>query len=620
MCNLIELNPNPYCHLDYAELNMHYTNMMWDRADRISQYIIYAIPTAAVATAEVVKNASFLLYNAAVCVINTTSSLLYKISTIFANIFQSIIETPTNTQLNTATFRHQTATASPERRITSHFESKDLASFKLAMRTAASADNNPISEHSPIEAYVQNQRCTIWYNLDQDAVNVRITHQGEQRTLTMKIDDLGNISSLTVNGAQQTTFPDIFELYMWACFQQSFEASSEYRQEENHIKIRVVREGLNQAPDFHLNSLAEQLGQLNNGKTLNVKFLNFDLQQGEGIDAGGLSRDFMDDLWHGLLSGNSRHLTFSKRPNETEAMPQVTGQPNADGIPRALPHQEPLLRNMGATMMHCFLTDQQIPIGRRFEEGLFKAIFSLTEAEVQADHLPFAVQLKMMKAISEFRDSQNLVTAIRALEENNWDAIRDNAEWIGAEVPDTDEFNAGNQNHQNIVTNALKGYLYEQYSSTLVPIHQIAKGMKLIANNLRHPWGAIAWQDFSDQVQGSLDRQFIADNIEINNNVAQAVRRKAQWLREWILDEETPNSQIQEFIKFATGSTTLPVNGRIRVTEQDSDYLPVPKAHSCFSSIEISPVDASYGRHNDYTKEAFIESLVSLANFEYQMG
>lgn len=84
------------------------------------------------------------------------------------------------------------------------------------------------------------------------------------------------------------------------------------------------------------------------------------------------------------------------------------------------------------------------------------------------------------------------------------------------------------------------------------------------------------------------------------------------------------DQEIRAFLKFVTGSSSLPKDKDITVESQaEGDALPVPKTHTCSFVIELAPVPSKYGEFNDHTPEGFIKSLRELAlarPFDYQQA
>jgi hypothetical protein len=170
-----------------------------------------------------------------------------------------------------------------------------------------------------------------------------------------------------------------------------------------------------------------------------------------------------------------------------------------------------------------------------------------------------------------------------------------------------------------------------QLGVQLAPIHAIAQGMYSICD-ISEPdryecWNTSNYKNFDTKVQGSLDRNVISQKIV--NKVSRyqpyyaEVNKKIGWLKRWIVNEAT-DEELRNFLKFATGSSSLPTGPRIKIREQLFSYLPCPRAHTCFHQIDISPEPCSYANaFNDHNYENFIDCLKKLALVnpgDYQMS
>ena len=631
MCLPVFQTNTPF-QLEYVELNMFLTNAMWERVNEEweTASCVYRVAIAfllfCVAVQEIIKNGILLFYNEVVFVINTASDFIYQISNLFSKVIKG--ESPTLNDINLF--------GQPQKpqiyAIQNQFSPKTLLIFKSAMRAAAMratafSTEDPISKQNPLIAYLGDHEIATWYNLDDEKIYIQDKHQQSLPTLALKISGLGYISSIQVDGRNQEAFPGNFEPYMRSCFQQAFIVSSRYQTLwEDEINIQVVRDGLKEVPDYHFKALAKKLAPLNRVIKLRVEFLDPDLKiPCRGLDGGGPSRDYMDELWAGILSGNSQVLQFEREEQQNEAMPKASGSLNNDGIPSLSPLEQSLLQDMGVIIAYCYLSTGQfkVLIGRRLEETLFKALFSLTDGEVDNPNLPFSAQLKMMKVILECRGIKNdqlILLLEKWIEKDlNFEEARKTLKDVfSLEVPKE----AITEKDQEAIINLLKTTLYESCNSDLLaPIHFIAKGIKQFLGATGHEWNSVSgeWKQFSNEVQGGLDRNFIADKFVLDENAPPEVSKKAGWLIKWLKDPQTPDEHVQDFIKHATGSSSLRNDGFITIASQvKKPYYPVPFASTCFNEISLSPKDALFGSYDDETEESFIKSLRALTrDFNY---
>lgn len=305
-------------------------------------------------------------------------------------------------------------------------------------------------------------------------------------------------------------------------------------------------------------------------------------------------------------------------------------------------------------------------LGRRFDEGLFRAILSLTAEEIDTplEKLSIQTKLNMCKALLEANldagmDLDYLKKRVAWLE--NFDQLNDQAILEAAESvhlanclpqhftvnnqdddPDLDKIKQNKGEFKTFLSAALLSQVgvHGQFAAQLAPIQEIARGMKSIcgctlqtSRNNDH-WDTtirrVAYQEFSNAIQGLLDRNKIAKQIELKNrmypaNTKSEIEKKINWLQEWIKDKENgaTEQELKTLLKFLTGASSLPKDKTISVGAQGRPYYPVPIAHTCTLSMDLSPEPCKYLTYNDHTKEDFIKSIKELAfknSPGFQMG
>ncbi len=595
-------------NLDYAELNMKYTNAarMWAVARNISAFV-YAVPLALIAAAElIVKNSLFSLFNAVVFVIKTTVWAVSKVIDVVRSCFGAVKKS--------AGGRVQPVNESARggvQLINTQFTADDLITFRSALRLATSPDNRT-------EVFLEQFLYTLWFDQATQTVNVQDLNREGQPTLSLQIAEGGQVLSIKIDGIAQAIFPPEFEACMYPCFMKSLEVSSTYLKVDDEIRIRVIRRGLCEIAEYHLDQLGRALQVGNRAPSLHVQFLTNSLDRDEGIDAGGPRRDYFDDLMRSLLL-NKGELRFVTPPQTALCMPVTTDPYQNHRVPDITAIERPLFQKLGAAMMLSYQSEGALLVGRRFHDWLFRAAFSLTAAEVDTPFANLAPQtlLKMSKEI--LLAGQASVRVVDLLEnahlnEDQWAEAAEIAKMADG-WPDDFEFAPGNARHEQLVLDGLRTVLFSEVGRYLAPIHAIAKGI----TDTRRRWGImnerIRWDTFSDRIQGRIDGAAIANSLRINEgeNITPLIRQKVQWIQEWLRDPATSQDDIREFVKFATGSSSLGLGAHIRVSCQMGQSIPAAVGHSCFSTIDLSPQHCAYGRYNDNTKENFIRALRELS-------
>lgn len=725
---------------EYLEHDMELTRAfhMLMVTERISVFV-YAVPFVFIALTEgVVKNGLFLMYNLVAFTLNTIIDVAAKVSELAMSCFCDDDEdnevqishvSSTNTERfspytdSQAYINAQTASllsrirsvdqirpaqvdepAEAVRVIPTAYAADDLITLKFAIKDASSPER-------PIEVTKDGLRCHVWYNRRNDVLCIR--NLLDQRTLTLKITDVGQFSSICLDGVDQDRFPADFDLCMAACLDKAFEVSSTYntanasgtRFVDNYgrplILIRTLKESLSRVPAYHLEQFVAQLASIQGTvPSIRVQFRERSLQNNEAIDAGGPSRDWLDALMKAVTE-DSNDLRFTTGEGGLKMPATATEDQDDDPLlPTMLSDGgRKMCREIGQVMLFAHQThrrewpeDQQreLMIGNIFEKALYEAIFSLAGAEVDAgfDQLSEATLLKMAHAIFRARNTPTevinllgcmlpqdqryvLPAAELALEQvqyllggmsvdrqgiwreahewarisNGWIPIanfdpRNTAHrqqvrnglvrlqdpmtpdrWAQAHLhaqgsdgwENIPNFDHTNPEHQLQVQNGLRKLLWAQLGESLDPIHAMAQGMVLA----KRRWDVDLSQEtptqFCDKIQGTIDREAVANSLQILDRVSEQERtppfnNQFEWLKDWVLNEAS-SDQVTALVRFATGGSTLPIGGRIFVEAQRNFFTPMPKGHTCFNQIDLTTTVCNLGGYSNATKGEFLAGL-----------
>ena len=550
--------------------------------------------------------------------------------------------------------------------------SADLKMFRAALLKVQKENRGTVI--NPIILVEDQTRYCFWYNSEDCAIFIEKSEdwaeKNDESGLGLIIDSDGEIVIVKIDREIQdsTKIPEKFLPLLQACFAKSLEISTSFLilnhdDGNRYLLAMMIRRGLKKIPDFHLTELSKTLKIfMDNTKIedpkIKVVFLNDDLSLDQGVDEGGLTRDYFDDLMEGFIQ--SEPLLFQKVLPSSLVMPRLK---SSDFF------KEYKYKQLGRLIMYCYHSqpiagshwNKAYTLGFHFDYALFKAVLCLTAKEIDTsfEALSDETNLKMGKALLDARidagdDMQSFVKLF------NWISHFRNIncsdgplqkseleepathlmhgcqlpkEWTvnnEGEEPDMDKIYANRALFlfylEDLFFNS-KG-LHGEIGRQIRAIHAIADGMKSFLKIKFTFFADEYWNetlsktdylDFSDKVQGCVDRKEIASKIELDGSVvlagngAIAIQEKVDWLKEWIVEEATSND-LRNLLKFLTGSTSMPKDAKITVISQVGTFYPVPIAHTCGLHMEISPVKSNYGKdYNDHDKANFIKSLKDLA-------
>jgi len=530
----------------------------------------------------------------------------------------------------------------------------------------------------PVKIKNEEHYYVVWQTPKDKVFNIQDLDNfallSEDNHLGLTINKFGKITSLRIENIDQSpmnlSIPLRFRPQMRACFNKALELSSDYIKEfvedddDPNITIKLIKRSLKTVPEYHLTrlvrSLTAEIRTIKDPK-IHIRFLQNNLKAAKGLDAGGLARDYFDDLMEGLLNG---FLKFQTMPETKLKLPRTQKDCEGSDITPSLDSEEKVLyRSLGKLLMY-FFHSESIPArnprysqenicisGRHFDDALFRAAFSLEadELNVPFETLGTATMLKMCKALASERSDMSFYNKlISLLQKQNKLSDKELLEAAAtAEILDIlpEEIDLKDKNgnleinkvkhHKALIFDLLTTILFTrkgdhgQFGAQLPPLHAIAQGMKSFSNP-GHNFSATQldpyWDqqimkknaaDFSTKVQGTIDRNLIANSIVLKSNAPNPeMMKKVVWMKEWIRDG-APDSDLRDFLKYVAGPASLPKGKHIKILRQEKPFVPTMKAHSCFFELEMSPSPCGIVEFNDKTKEGFIKCLKASFTNEY---
>lgn len=404
----------------------------------------------------------------------------------------------------------------------------------------------------------------------------------------------------------------------------TYKGSSDYTKP----KLSVVREGLKRIPEWHLNELCKRM---KGGKDLRVEFLAEDLVPEEGLDGGGVKRDYVANLVESL---QERESLFACVDGFLK-MPRTLSPDFKCRDAEALTYQ-----NLGYLFrVACEPDRDPIATGQFFSDALFKAVLSLEQFELEDNIVNADITLKIAKVVLAHLDSNSTpaiknvigcldmnVSTLERMESDNevlcyaaaimGDDYTDDMGTPLLEIilNDPEKFLATLHSRILESKNLIDELNGVSLGSMTDPLFHIAIGMNQCDKTKCEEWAYFRERELmelSNAIQGSLDRLSITSSIGWNEDSEHVnVTKKVKWLIEWI-EQDATEAEIKTFLKFITGATSLISGKQIHINVQVLP-MPYPIANSCALVLNISD-QMSYGNWKqvqwDDSKESFIRNL-----------
>lgn len=485
------------------------------------------------------------------------------------------------------------------------------------------------------------------------AINFQTTNHYFDAKMTEKIgirfnEGNGSIMSVWVD-SQDTGFIKIpFKFYplIRAGLRQAFKESSVYKMEGSAgVTINVLSPGLLAVPEYHVKELNRViLESITSGKKkpyLKTKFLRSNLTEGTGIDAGGLTKEFLDSLAQGITE--SKQLSFAKAKEGKIALARVIDGNKA--ISTLTSSEADIYSELGKFMMFCFHSEPIVfdwgytdyssvyALGKHFHPLMFRAILSLTKDEINTpfESLSEQTKLKLCDALIGDDDQYNrrLLNVLKNDVSSDKELQSVAEDLLGIEFlrdeflddeggVDLDKIKANKSKFKENVKFALLSPPDQSANlgRQLAPIHAIAGGMLRynqalgMSINSNAPISSQQYLAFSTKIQGKLDRPTIINSFKDETHNAE-IAKKVGWLKNWLAASTTTEDEVRLFLKWVTGSTSFRQSDKIQIGSQGYfQSNPIPGTHTCFNQIDISPVPCGFDDGlNDKSEEKFIECI-----------
>ncbi len=518
---------------------------------------------------------------------------------------------------------------------------------------------------SPYEFSITENQAEVkykfWYNPTYKSFIIQKLEDWRLAQHTNKysigIDNEGKIISYykdnaPVGNPPHEKAPELFKLFNHAFSKVVNESETIYSSTHNNkVKVTAYRDGLFKTAGMHLHRLVDAIQSkiaTHQRYDLYVTFLKEDGTEETGLDYGGLKRFFVSTLIGSITANSTPEMKFKLRGGN--ARPITSARYNI-----AHPENPPLLTpieyenflKLGTLLGHCFNSDST-KSGAYFSPSVFAVMAKMSNDLLDKNYDALTEQeiLQLGKEIA-IADRDTVLQGkyeVLAMQTHNLTKAQvkkaflaaggdvEPYEWEDCQANETttpsnkiliegvvyDKLKLTSTENWKRIINEVKVDILTNIGQEVAPIHAIAAGFRK-ALNPSLPLAKTEWNNkiynkvpktIADQTMGTIDRQVIVTSFR-QATYDQPITTKVAWLKEWILDPQTSEEEIKKFLSFVTGTASFRPGDRITIQRYaHPPYSPLAKSHTCFSSMELSPIHCGPASGvNDHTKEAFINAL-----------
>lgn len=298
-------------------------------------------------------------------------------------------------------------------------------------------------------------------------------------------------------------------------------SAGNYQWMEN-VRLDIRLSTVVKDPDATLAKVANYI-QDNPGQSLSVTFFDDAGNRMQGIDAGGLTRHLITDLFEALP--NSKMIQFAKLENG-----RVTPFSGATLSKK----ERDKWTQVGIVLAFCL--EKNLLVGSVFEDGFFEAlkIFDPTTND-------FFYRLSVYKVLR--KDDEQEIKMLNRIE-----ALLKKNEWTEADFEEANSMiNLGEDDDeptQETLKRELRGFLSMH--------NQILDPMGCIAVELRRSsiFNKISAKEFLERVQGKIDKKTVLSRMNFSQD-----HPNESYLKRWV--SESTDDELKALIKAATGSCVV---------------------------------------------------------------
>jgi hypothetical protein len=384
-----------------------------------------------------------------------------------------------------------------------------------------------------------------------------------------------------------------------------------YQSSMGEVSIRADRKQIIENPEKELKKLMSVWKSSSSKKLhLRVTFQDDKGNYESGIDAGGLSREYLHLLFKGLC--DKYHLRELVLRGDKEDQ------------------QKEILKDLGKLFMACFHSDEgaghfssRLLMGCEFPSEIFTAVSQLSAKDCERDieEVPTEIRLGITKLLSQNRrkegeklspseklifkekeaispeDQESLIRTFelsRGIDDESMDSLdkEDSEDYENLKMAFS-EFLSDKKNdekHKNLMKVTMDIFIPKH----LEFVQALAKGMMNNCGPTRQEHGRKYWDsevrrispnELSQSIQGVIDRLIIAKAIACNDR-SEDLQKKAGFLKEWVKDASEEN--VKKFLQILTGSTGLAEREKIIVSKCTEEDVTC-EFHTCAYQLDFRP-------------------------------
>ncbi len=361
-----------------------------------------------------------------------------------------------------------------------------------------------------------------------------------------------------------------------------------------------------------LKIFTDEISRASGGIKLKVFFNSRIGEREHGMDAGGLSREYLRLLIEGII----KHKILPSI--------EINGVKYLDLKQLESPSIEKLryLERLGKIMMICYLSknnlqgiwNNKLISGDFFKVSLIKDLNFLSERELDCNLSDLSSSRRKEIFYALMPGEKDYIDLIfkdpRSLSDEEWELLQEGFENLYHEFPE----GADRTNRNHFIKIAYKEFEEEFIRGRFYSLQALARGMRAQypSGSSWETWRQTAPEQISTSIQGKFNRCEFAQMIRANKTGNNDFSDKVEFLARWILSEDTKEKKIRKFLIFVTGATAISPNSSFKITPiERGTPSALPITHTCGNKIDlwhrkIPAVGQGYG---DSTYEAFVRSI-----------